>query len=346
MAITIILLIVGLVILVIGAEGLVRGASSISKKLGIPSIVIGLTIVAFGTSAPELIVNIFSALKGTTDIALGNIIGSNIANILLILGISALIVDLKVQKNTTWKEIPFAALAVFAIFIMANDKIFDKENIDMLTRTDGLVLLLFFAIFLYYTVELMRKGGGGEIEKTIGLVTSQEDHNLKLSRKGSGNIEEDKIKIYSLPISLLLTFGGLLFLFFGGKLLVDNAVELAQFAGLSEMLIGLTIVAVGTSLPELATSIIAAYKGQSDIAIGNIVGSNIFNIFWILGVTSVIKPIPISLSANFDIIFCLIATIVLFITMFIGQKHRLQRWQGGVLFISYILYVIYLVIKG
>ena len=345
MFISIILLILGLVILIIGAEGLVRGASSISKRLGIPAIVIGLTIVAFGTSAPELIVNIFSALKGTTDLALGNIIGSNIANILLILGASALIVDLQVQKNTTWKEIPFATLAVFAVFIMANDKIFDKSSIDVLTRTDGLALLLFFAIFLYYTVELMRRGGNQEIEKTIATISVQ-DYNLNLSRKGSGNAGEEEIKIYTLPISILLTIGGLLFLFFGGKLLVDNAILLAKLAGLSEMLIGLTIVAIGTSLPELATSVIAARKGQSDIAIGNIVGSNIFNIFWILGITSVMKPIPISVSANFDIIVSLMATLVLFMAMFVGEKHRLQKWQGGLLLGFYILYVVYLVIRG
>jgi len=346
MFVSIILLILGLVILIAGAEALVRGASSISKRLGIPAIVIGLTIVAFGTSAPELIVNIFSALKGTTDLALGNIIGSNIANILLILGISALIVDLKVQKNTTWKEIPFATLAVFAVFIMANDRIFDKSSADVLTRTDGLTLILFFAIFLYYTVELMRRGSSNKIiEKTIASISVQ-DYKLNLSRKGSGNVDEEEIKIYTLPISILLTIGGLLFLFFGGKLLVDNAILLAKLAGLSEMLIGLTIVAIGTSLPELATSVIAARKGQSDIAIGNIVGSNIFNIFWILGITSVMKPIPISMSANFDIIVSLVATLILFIAMFIGEKHRLQKWQGGLLLGFYVLYVAYLVMRG
>lgn len=346
MLVSIILLILGLVILIAGAEGLVRGASSISKRLGIPAIVIGLTIVAFGTSAPELIVNIFSALKGTTDLALGNIIGSNIANILFILGVSALIVDLQVQKNTTWKEIPFATLAVFAVFIMANDKIFDKSSVDVLTRTDGLTLLLFFAIFLYYTVELMRRGSSdNNIEKTIASISVQ-DYKLNLSRKGSGNVGEEEIKIYTLPISVLFTIGGLLFLFFGGKLLVDNAILLAKLAGLSEMLIGLTIVAIGTSLPELATSVIAARKGQSDIAIGNIVGSNIFNIFWILGITSVMKPIPISMSANFDIIVSLIATLILFAAMFVGKKHRLQKWQGAVLLGFYIIYITYLVIRG
>lgn len=317
MILSIILLLLGLAILVGGAETLVKGASSISKKAGIPPIVIGLTIVALGTSAPELIVNIFSAVKGTTDLALGNIVGSNIANILLILGISALIVDLKVQKNTTWKEIPFALLAVLAILAMTNDKILDKGTVNVLTAIDGLILLGFFAIFMYYTFEL--------------------------SRQENNEAEQEKTKIYSMPISILLTIGGLTLLFVGGKLLVNQAIILAKLAGLSEMLIGLTIVAVGTSLPELATSVIAAIRGQSDIAIGNIVGSNIFNIFFILGITSTIKPIVINSNANFDIFICLITTTILFLAMFIGKKHKLERWQGGLFLLAYAAYIIYLI---
>ena len=316
----IILLLIGLVILILGAEGLVRGASSISKKAGIPPLVIGLTIVAFGTSAPELIVNIFSAVKGTTDIAIGNIIGSNISNMLLILGISALIVNLKVQKSTTWKEIPFAALSVLMLFVMANDKIFDKAGADILTRTDGLVLLGFFAIFMYYTIELFKKG----------------------NEDSSG----DEIKTYSYPISVLLAVGGLVFLFFGGKLLVDQAVILAKLAGLSEIFIGLTVVAIGTSLPELATSVIAAKKGESDIAIGNVVGSNIFNVFWILGITSTIRPLPLNLNANIDILICLMVTLALFVAMFIGKKQKLEKWQGILFVLSYFIYIIYLIKRG
>lgn len=314
------LLLIGLAILISGAEFLVRGASSISKRAGIPPIVIGLTIVAFGTSAPELIVNIFSAIKGTTDLALGNIIGSNIANILLILGISSLIVNLKVQKNTTWKEIPFAALAVIIVLFAANDKILNGETANTLSRTDGLILISFFIIFMYYICELFRRSKDNE--------------------------EQENIKTYSMSVSIMLTAGGLLFLFFGGQILVNQAVILAKLAGLSEMLIGLTIVAVGTSLPELATSVIAAKRGHSDIAIGNIVGSNIFNIFWILGLTSIIKPIPISAGANIDILICFAATSVLFLAMFVGKKHTLEKWQGKILLASYALYIIYLIKRG
>lgn len=318
---SIILFLVGLAILILGAEGLVRGASSISKNAGVPPIVIGLTVVAFGTSAPEFIVNVFSALKGVTDIALGNIIGSNIANILLILGASALIAELRIQENTVWKEIPFAALAVLIVFVMANDIILDNGTTNVLTRIDGLILLVFFAIFMHYTFELARKG-------TVDTTQEQE------------------ICVYPMHISIILTIGGLLFLFFGGRLLVDQAVILARLAGFSELFIGLTIVAVGTSLPELATSLVAARKGQIDLAVGNVVGSNIFNVFWILGITGVIAPIPVSANAHVDIAICLLVSVALFIAMFIGKKHKLERWQGGVFLISYIIYIIYLICRG
>jgi len=323
MILAIILLIVGLVILIFGADTLVKGASSISRKAGIPPIVIGLTIVAFGTSAPELIVNILSALKGSTDIAIGNIIGSNIANILLIGGIAALIVDLKVQKSTTWKEIPFALLAVVMVLIMGADKFLDGGNKNLLTRTDGLALIGFFIIFLYYTAQIAI-GGKDSTEKK----------------------EDDGIKTYSYLISILMTIGGLVGLFLGGNLLVENAIKIAKEAGLSEMFIGLTIVAIGTSLPELATSIIAARKGQDDIAMGNIVGSNIFNVFWILGLTSTIKSIPISSTAIVDIVICSLVTSTLFLFMFIGKKHKLQKWQGGFFVLSYIVYTVYLINRG
>ena len=319
---SILLLIAGLCILLVGAEFLIKGASSISKKAGIPPIVIGLTIVAFGTSAPELLVNIFSALNGTTDLALGNVIGSNIANILLILGISALIIPLEVKKNTTWKEIPFAILAILAVYFLANDVLFDGSSINVIGRIDGLILLSFFTIFMYYTVELTRKG------RLRNLLTT-----------------EEKVKTYSNGIAALMTLVGLVALFLGGQLLVTQAIKLAQMAGLSEMFIGLTIVSVGTSLPELATSVLAARRGHADIAIGNVVGSNIFNIFWILGLTSTITSIPISPEANFDIIIALFVTTGLFGAVFIGQKQKIDRWQGGLFLFTYVLYTIFLVFQ-
>lgn len=319
MILSIFLLLVGLGILIVGGESLVRGASSIAKRLKVAPIVIGLTIVAFGTSAPELAVNLFSAFQGSTDIAIGNIIGSNIANILLILGICAMMRTIRVQKNTVWKEIPLALLAVLLVFVMAHDRILDGGTTDALTRTDGLALMGIFAIFLYYTFSIA---------------------------KVSGEADKDEVKLYSTPISTLLIIGGLAGLVFGGKILVDNAIVLAQLAGMSEALIGLTIVAVGTSLPELVTSIIAVRHGQDDLAVGNIVGSNIFNILWILGLTASILPLPISPAGQIDVLVNIGATLLLFFFMFIGTKHRLNRWQGLMFVLIYVGYVGYLVMRG
>lgn len=299
MVLSFLLIAVGLAVLIYAADLLVKGAASISKKIGIPAIVIGLTVVSFGTSAPELIVNLLSAFNGKTDIAIGNIVGSNITNILLILGISAIVGTLKVQKSTTYKEIPFALLASILLLVMANDTLLDGATNNTLTRTDGLALIGFFAIFMYYTFNLALNGKKEE--------------------------DDESIEIYHPLKSSLFIIIGILGLFGGGKLLVDNAVNLAQMAGWSEMLIGVTIVAVGTSLPELATSVIAARKGQSDIAVGNIVGSNIFNIFWILGLTSIISPLPINPGTNFDLIAETVATILLFLLIFVYKKTPTQQ---------------------
>ncbi|KKW42842.1 MAG: Na+/Ca+ antiporter, CaCA family [Candidatus Magasanikbacteria bacterium GW2011_GWA2_56_11] len=312
------LILIGLGILIAGGDALVRGAASLAKRLGVAPIVIGLTIVAFGTSAPELIVNIFSAIRGTTDIAIGNVVGSNIANILLILGVSAVIFPLRVGKGTVWKEIPLALLSAIMVLVLANDARLDGLDTSALTRTDGLALIAFFAIFIYYTFGVAKAENGGD----------------------------SQVKTYSHAFSLLFIVGGLVALFFGGKLLVDNAIILARMAGLSELLIGTTIVAVGTSLPELVTSVIAALKRHDDIAIGNVVGSNIFNVFWILGLTSIMKPLPVLPSMNADILVNVVATLLLFSFMFIHTKHRLNRWQGVMFIGLYIAYTTAVIIRG
>lgn len=315
----ILLLLLGLGILILGAESLVRGASSLARRMGISPLVIGLTVVAFGTSTPELVVNIFSALRGSADIAIGNIVGSNTANILLILGISALIIPLKVKRSTTWKEIPWALLAIVLVYAFGNDGLFDGVPFNAMTRTDGFALIAIFVIFMYYIVGVA---------------------------KTEPPINEDNKKIYSRWISAGLTVAGIGLLYLGGKLLVDQAVILARLAGMSEALIGLTIVAVGTSLPELATSVIAAIRRENDIAIGNIVGSNIFNVFWILGLTSVMLQLPFNPQVNIDVLVCILATLALFLAMFIGKRHELQRWQGGIFLLAYIAYTAYLVMRG
>lgn len=316
---TYVFLIAGFGLLIKGADFLVKGASLIARKFGISALVIGLTIVAFGTSAPELIVNIFASVQGNTDIAIGNILGSNIANILLILGISALIYPLAVTKGTVWKEIPLSLLAVIVVGFMANDMFIDGGFFSGLTRIDGLILISFFIIFLYYT---------------YGII------------KVEGSVSDDVVvKERSNLVSIGMIILGLIGLTVGGKWIVDSAVKLAVDLGMSQAVIGLTIVAVGTSLPELATSAVAAYKKNTDIAVGNIVGSNIFNIFWILGVSSLIAPLPFSTILMRDVVVAIITTFLLFLFMFIGRRHLLERWQGFLFVCLYALYIIIIVVS-
>lgn len=315
-----ILFAIGFVLLIKGADLLVAGSSSLAKRIGVSSLMIGLTIVAFGTSMPELVVNLLASMQGNTDIAIGNVVGSNIANILLILGVSAMVYPLAVQKGTIWKEIPFAMLAVVVLIIMANDIAIDGATISTLSRIDGLMLIGFFIIFLYYVFGLAKKGGSDE--------------------------DGEAVEVLSLGRSFLMIIAGMVGLVVGGKWIVDGAVAFASSMGVSEALIGLTVVAVGTSLPELATSAVAAYKRNVDIAIGNVIGSNIFNIFWILGVSAIIKPLPFATALNFDLIVVVVVTLLLFLALFIGKRHILERWQGGVFVAVYVAYIIFLVMRG
>ncbi|MBU1202833.1 calcium/sodium antiporter [Patescibacteria group bacterium] len=314
---TYVLFIAGFYFLIKGADWLVDGASSVAKKFKVSNIVIGLTIVSFGTSAPELIVNLMASFRGSSDLAVANIVGSNIANILLILGISAIIFPLAVKHGTVFKEIPFSLLGVVILWFLANDMIVDKVGFNALTRIDGVVLLSFFVIFLYYSFGMAKVEGEGE-----------------------------DIKEISNWLSIVMIIGGMLSLALGGQWIVDGAIAIAVKLGMSEALIGLTIIAVGTSLPELAASAVAAYKHKSDIAIGNVIGSNVFNVFWILGVSSLIRPIVFSPILNFDIYFLVAITCFLFLFMFVGKKNLLQRWQGIFLIALYVIYIIYLIIRG
>jgi len=311
------LFLAGFYFLIKGADWLVDGASSIAKKFNVSNLAIGLTIVAFGTSAPELIVNIFSALRGSSDLAISNVVGSNISNILLILGIAAAIFPLSVKSSTVFKEIPLNMLAVILLWFLVNDRLVDHGATSALTRIDGVVLIAFFIIFLYYTFGLAKLDGKSE-----------------------------DIKEYKTWMSLLMIIGGIIGLALGGKWIVDGAVTIAQRFGLSEYLIGLTIVSVGTSLPELATSAVAAFRHRADIAIGNIIGSNIFNIFFVLGVTSLIKPLYFSEVLNADIYIMAVITSILFMFMFLGQKNVLQRWQGISMVGIYAIYIVYLILRG
>lgn len=311
------LFVVGFYFLIKGADWLVDGASSIAKRSRMSNLMIGLTIVSFGTSAPELVVNLFASFKDSSDLAIGNIVGSNISNILLILGVSAIIYPLPVKRGTVSKEIPLSLLAVFVLWILANDTLIDGLGFSALTRIDGGILLAFFIIFMYYTFGLTRAEG-----------------------------EADTVKKHSTWKSILMVIAGMTGLALGGQWIVDGAIKMASRFGMSESLIGLTIVAIGTSLPELAASAVAAYKKNADIAIGNIIGSNIFNIFWILGLSAVIRPIVFSPILNFDIYFMGIVTILLLLFMFVGKRNILQRWQGATMLGVYIIYIIYLIERG
>lgn len=316
---TYILFVVGFVFLIKGADLLVDGAASIARSMRVSDLVIGLTVVAFGTSTPELSVNIIASFKGNTDIAIGNVLGSNTANIFLILGISSIIYPLGVTKGTVWKEIPFSLLAAVVLVFAANDQILEKAAVSVLTRIDGLIFLCFFTIFIYYTFSIAARVEGVE--------------------------EHVPVRQYGWLRSLLFIIAGLAGLAIGGKWIVDGAVILAKKLGMSESLIGLTIVAVGTSLPELATSAVAAYKKNSEIAVGNVVGSNIFNIFFVLGISATIRPLPFQTQNNVDLGVVILSSLMLFFFMFTGKKHSLDRWEGIVCLILYFGYVAFLIVN-
>jgi len=326
---SIIFLVLGILILMKSADWLVSGASSIAEKFKVSPMVIGLTVVAFGTSAPELVVSLTSAFSGNTNLALGNIIGSNIANILLILGASALLCPLVVQKNTVWKEIPMSFLGALVLFVLALQNIIDDgsifniplsgpEIVGSITRSNGIILLAFFIIFLYYT---------------FGIA--------KVSADSEPEIEQRKTWV-----SVLLITAGLGGLILGSKLLVDSGINIAKAFGVSDILIGLTLVAVGTSIPELVTSLVAASKKKIDIAVGNVVGSNIFNIFMVLGVTSIVRPLPLPAANVADIFVLFLTTILLFVFLFIRQKHVITKLEGSLMLVSYAVYIVFLVNRG
>ena len=314
-----ILLLFGFGLLIKAADWLVDGASALARRLKVSDLAIGLTVVAFGTSTPELFVNLVAATQGKTALALGNVIGSNIANILLILGLAAIINPLAATAGTVWKEIPFSLLAAVVLGIVVNDRLLGGSG-DVISRGDGLVLLCFLAIFFYYTAAIAFDAGDFD--------------------------PQTEIKSMPLPTALFRVALGLAGLVLGGWLIVANATLIAKQLGMSEALIGLTVVAIGTSLPELATSAVAAYKGNADIAIGNVVGSNIFNIFFILGITSTIHPIPCETGSNAEVLVLVVASLLLFLSMFTGRRRSIDRWEGVVFVLLYIAFLSYKIVAA
>ena len=321
------ILIAGFALLIKGADFLVDGSSRLARKLGISPLIIGLTIVAFGTSAPEFIVNIIASLQGSSGLTVGNIIGSNISNIGLIVGITALIIPLKIRLSTITREIPLMLLSALVLFALVADSLFGGNPINILTRNDGIVLLLVFSIFIYYLGIQIRKQNRDRqaVAKELkDIVEMPKDSFLKLA---------------------LLIIGGLTGVLLGGKLVVDSAVVLATALGASEVLIGVTVVAIGTSLPELVTSVVAATKRQSDLAIGNIVGSNIFNTLPVLGISVIISPIIFDTAWFWDLSIMVIFSLILLLFA-VTYKKIIQRWEGGVLLAGYIAYITFTIIRG
>lgn len=311
----ILLIIIGFVFLIKGADFLVEGASSIAKKFRIPEIIIGLTIVSIGTSMPEFFVSLTSAMQGFSDVSLGNVIGSNLCNLLLILGITTIIRSVKFAKNTKIIEIPFLIVITFIFFVLAQNRIISKAN--------GVVLVGFFIIFILYTIVSAKK------QKI------DESNSLEI------DIRQKEISVLKSILKIII---GIVALKLGGEFVVNNATEVAKIIGISEKIISVTIIAVGTSLPELVTSVFAAIKGNTDMAIGNIIGSNIFNLLLIIGVSCIISPLNYNPSYNLDLIILFIASLSLFIIPKVGKKDYMTK-KGGLLFLlSYIGYIAHLIV--
>ena len=316
MLLNIVLLLAGFVLLLKGADFFVDAASSLARKMKVSEMAIGLTVVSFGTSAPELLVNVMASVEGSSSLVLSNVIGSNIFNILLILGVSGAIYPLVVQKNTVWKEIPFSLLAVIILFASVTGLFALTGEGHAISRLDGAIYLLVFIAFLVY---VYRMAG---IDASMDVPV--ENANF--------------VKI------VLFLVAGILGLVLGGRLVVTAAVDISSGLGVSQRLIGLTIVSAGTSLPELATSAVAAYRKKSDMAVGNVIGSNIFNIFFILGISAVIRPVAYDRAFDGEMVLLGAATLFIFIAMFTGKRKILDRWEAALLLLTFCAYWVYLVV--
>jgi cation:H+ antiporter len=326
----ILFVILGLGFAVYGAQLLVDGGTAVARRFNIPTLVIGSTVVAFGTSMPEFTVNMHSALSGKTDLAMGNILGSNLFNICMIFGIVCLITPLAIKKDAASKDFPMCLIAAVMVGVAGNQLYLDKIKFHELMLSDGITFLCFFAIFMFYIYK----------EATSGAA-----HQHAAGAGSSGSTEETgKQKTISPLKSIVFIVLGLAGLVFGGEFIVDGATGLAKNFGLSERVIGLLIVGPGTSFPELIASIVAARKGSADMVVGNVLGSNIFNIFFTLGVTAIIHPVPLDLALNMAVLFNIAVTFLLVIYVWFSRQKQLGRGMGVFLLLSYIGYIIYALI--
>lgn len=318
MWISFILLIVGLVLILLGADALVNGASAVARKYGISEFVVGLTIVGIGTSAPELIVSAISAINGSSDIAIGNVVGSNISNVFMILGVTAIIAPITLTKSNLKYDLPIALGVSLLLFVLAYDSIFLGKEFNVISRWDGLILFVMFILFMIYSFKSSASGDQNE---------------------ESDESENGKVNIVK---SVLLIVCGLVGLVLGGRLFVNSGSDIARGFGVSDAFIGITVMAVGTSLPELAASVNAALKKKGQMALGNVIGSNIFNILLILGTSSIIRPLTLGGITMIDVGMMILTTVMIMLSALLISKKEIKRGVGALFFMIYIAYIVYL----
>jgi cation:H+ antiporter len=310
----------GFVLLVLGAAWLVDGSLKLARQLGVSELAIGLTVVSVGTSLPELVVNVLASARGSADLAIGNVLGSNIANILLILGVASTVRELPIRDQTILSEVPISLAATLLVGFLANAALFSEVPVLSISRLDGVILLAFFGLFLCYVYRTAQHG-------------VFEDHPEPAIRATPG-------------ATYLRILAGAVALMVGGEWVVGGALALSASLGVSESLVGLTLVAVGTSAPELAASATAAYRGNVDVAVGNVIGSNIFNFLWVLGVSALIRPLPFELVSNTDIVMVIVSSALLLLAMAVGRPNTVDRWEGWVFLGVYAVYLVFLGVRG
>ena len=311
-----ILLLIGFVLLIKGADYFVEGSASLAKKLKVPSIIIGLTIVAMGTSAPEAAVSISASLKGSNGIVFGNVIGSNIFNLAVVIGICSMIKPISVSKETLKSEYPISVLALIVMAFMSLDMLIFNKDGNIISRTDGIILLILMVLFILMQIKNALKGRTDE---------------------------EEEIKTLSPFMMALFIIGGIAAVIYGGDMVVNSATDIAKSFGVSDNLIGLTIVAIGTSLPELVTSLVAAKKGENDLALGNVIGSNIFNILFIIGMTAAVSPIAVGSESLIDMIWLFAISVITY--LFAVRDKKINRWQGAAMIIMYIAFTVFILMR-
>ncbi len=314
-----ILFVIGFVLLIVGANILVDGASSIGRRAKLSPLVIGFTIVALGTSLPELLINVFASVRGQTELAITNVLGSNIINTLFIIGAAALLFPIIPSRRSMFTLVPISLLSAGMLMLFANTHLFTAQNAPVIDTIEGIIFLLFIVLYLLYSYFFSRK---------------------------ESDLIPDTIRIYSPLRSILMVLTGVLGLYFGGSWVVDGAVVIAANFGMSDALVGITIIAVATSLPELVTSVIAAMKKNSGIALGNALGSNIFNVFLVLGVSAVIRPLPFNSTLNIDLWVMLLANLVVALFVIVGKGNKITRSEGGLMMLIYLAYIIWLVLNN